>query len=150
MILITTSLFSIFLFFQRRLKSQSHQKLRNTTPDNARHATPQRNRFSPTTSAVDGVGPSHLPPPLASSRDCENALALLHAMMVIHRRSHAALARFCWGTGSVRAFALASCRKNACISVDSRPPRERGTRSMPGQIDQSARDTFSPFFVWRW
>ena len=43
-------------------------------------------------------------------------------MMVIHRRNHAALARDWRGTTSVRALALASCRKNACVSSDHLPP----------------------------
>ena len=39
--------------------------------------------------------------------------------MVIHRRSHAALARVYWGTGSVRAFTLASCRRNGHLPPTS-------------------------------
>ena len=62
------------------------------------HTQPPKWRCSSTTSAVDGVGSSHPPLPLASSRDDAKALALLHAMMVIHRRSHAALARDWRGT----------------------------------------------------
>ena len=64
-------------------------------------------RCSPTTSAVEGVGPSHPPLPLASSRDDAKALALLHAKMVIHRRNHAALARDWRNTAPVWALALA-------------------------------------------
>ena len=130
-----------FFFDRRRLKSQSHQNQRNTTPDLVRRLIPQRNRCSPTTSAVDGVGPSHPPPPLASNRDCENALALLHAMMVIHRWSHAALARVCWG---------AAAGTPASQRTTSRPLRKRGPRALPAEIDQSAGDTFSLFFVWQW
>ena len=86
------------------------------------HTKPPKWRCSPTTSAVEGVVPSHPPLPLASSRDDAKALALLHAMMVIHRRSLAALARDWRSTTSVRALALASCRKNACVSSDHLPP----------------------------
>ena len=68
------------------------------------------------------VGPSHPPPALTSSSDVANALALLHAKIALHLMSHAALARACWGTGSDRALALASCLKKACVSSDHLPP----------------------------
>ena len=51
--------------------------------------------------------------------------------MVIHRRSHAVLVRDWRGTASVRALALASCRKNACVSSDHLPPTSQAHELSP-------------------
>ena len=78
-------------------------------------------KWSATTSAVVGVGPSAAVQNLRSSKDKANALAAVHAMSVLHRLSQLCIVDFLMTSGSDLALVAASPAKNWRDSSDQRP-----------------------------
>ena len=116
-----------FFFLEKMAGETGHQKSPNTLPAHLRLLVQHRQRNG--AHPVDGVGASHPPLPLASSRD---------------RESPCTAARHDGHPLTEPCCPRAAARTLASPQTTSRPPRRRGPRASHDRNAQSARDKFSP------
>ena len=124
------------------------QRKRNKLPNTRRHLMPRPRRSRTPLQRLRWSAWDHRTHHLPCSSNDANALALLHAKMVLHCMNHTALARACWGTSSDRALALASCLKKACLLGPysthlASEHHESGSAELPWALNTSSPSIFA-------